>query len=136
MWLLKQTIDKYKFKYNAEIASIVKAGVACGNILLRAEMVSGDHHKFERVSERERSKAAILEKWKFYLQNTIDSTTMSLLPVNKMKPNKDVEIYVMGGVLKDADRQPVGSPFLDLSQELLRSVPSYSQAEIADPYRF
>ena len=29
---------------------------------------------------------------------------MSLLPVNKMKPNKDVEIYVMGGVLKDADR--------------------------------
>ena len=70
------------------------------------------------------------------MQNAIDSTTLSLLPVNKMKPNKDVEIYVMGNISKENDRQPVGSPFLDLSQELLRSVPSYSQAEVQDPYRF
>ena len=38
------------------------------------------------------------------MQNAIDSTTLSLLPVNKMKPNKDVEIYVMGNISKENDR--------------------------------
>ena len=60
MWLLKSTTDKYRFKYNAEIASVVKAGVACANILIRGKLVPGERIKFEKVSEKDRSKIAIL----------------------------------------------------------------------------
>lgn len=51
-------------------------------------------------------------------------------------PSKDFEIYAKGAVMKDAERMPVGSPFLDLSEEMLGSIPTYADAEVVDPYRF
>ncbi len=83
-WLTKHTWDKYRNKYNLEIANMLKAGIACANILIRAGAVIDQRQKYDKVKQGERTKAAILEKWKISLQKTYDSKHLTLLPVSKM----------------------------------------------------
>lgn len=78
------------------------------------------------MNEKEKSKAAILEKWWAFLQNSFEAEALELLLVSRMIPaTKEIEIYSKGTILKDAERLPVGSPFLDLSEEMLKTGPTY-----------
>ena len=146
LWLLHATANRYSGRFNKEIANVVKAGVGCASILYHAELLPEPNFRMSVLEDRQASRVAGLEKWRGLLQGVQDATSLVHLDMARMEEMAPPSgppsppgpaIYSGGAALRESDhRGGPASPFLDLSEELKRTTPTYSQGEVVDPSKY